>query len=185
MNNETLQLRPERIQDLMERRGWDVGILAYKSGVKSNTIYKYLSGSRSLKGTVTNLVYIARALGCSVEYLIGMTDVESPTAIVRLSPTQQAVVRRVGELSERRQRELESYIDLLLDLDAKDREQIKRNLDTNKKLLDIMDLLGGEEAFFDWLDSLGKPPSSDDESDGPEEGDDGDDPDKPGNDVGE
>lgn len=161
MTEKKPMLQPERINDLMDRRGWDVGILAYRSGVKPNTIYKYLNGSRQVQATLTNLVYLARALGCSVEYLIGMTDIQTPTLIVNLSKTQQEIIQHIGNLSSRRQRELAAMVAFMMEMDAQDREWIKRNLDTNEKLLGFVNQIGGEQALYDLLDSLGKPPPGD------------------------
>lgn len=155
MTNKTLRLRPERIQELMGLRGWDVGILAYKSGVKANSIYKYLNGSRELQSSITNLAMIAKSLNCSIEYLIGMTDAPTPQSLTALTTAQQEIVRHVGDLSERRQRDLAAYIRLLLEMDEQDNQWMKHNLDTNKKLLGIIDLIGGEDAFFDLINDLG------------------------------
>lgn len=172
MNSKKPMLQPERINNMMNRRGWDVGILAYQSGVKPNTIYKYLNGTRQVQATLTNLVFLAKALGCSVEYLIGMTDVETPTAIVSLSRAQQELIERVGQLSARRQRELSELVALMMEMDARDREWLKANLDTNEKLLGLVNLIGGEEAFYELLDSLGKPPA---DFDGGDDGSDSED----------
>lgn len=162
MSKEMPMLRPERITKLMERKGWDIGILAYQSGVNSNSIYKYLQGTRKVQSTLKNLVYLAKALGCSVEYLIGVTDLEAPEVIMRLSETQQDMIHEIGQLTPRRQRELAAMVGFFREMDAQDRAWIARNLASNEKLLGMINELGGEEAFFELLDSLGRPPTDDD-----------------------
>lgn len=189
MDKKTPKLRRDRIEKLMNDRGWDVGILAYQSGVKSSTIYRYLDGTRKLQASLTNLAFIAGALGCSLEFIIDMTDIATPGVVMRLTPAQQDAIHKIGELSPRSQRQLAAYIRLLSDSDAQEREWIKRNIATNEKLLGFITYVGGEDAFFELLNTLGKPATDQlgltDEDDDPDNTEDADDADEPLDDEGE
>lgn len=70
-------LIPERISELMDRRGWKPGELAYQSGASYAVIYKLLNTPRHQTSAIV-LAKIASALGCSIEYLLGMTDSPAP-----------------------------------------------------------------------------------------------------------
>jgi DNA-binding XRE family transcriptional regulator len=61
----------ERIDGLMQKRGWSQGELARKIGVSQPTIWKLVSGAAQ---TSKHTRDIAKALGTTEEYLLGETD---------------------------------------------------------------------------------------------------------------
>src|SRR5687768_8841030 len=127
MDNKTPALSAERIQKLMDEKGWEVGILAYRANVPANTIYKYLSGARTAGSeSIDRIAKLAEALGVSIEYLLGLTDVRTPTAIIRLTDVQQQLVTTIGNLSPRRQKDLAAIIQMFLKMDADERAVIER-----------------------------------------------------------
>jgi len=67
----------ERLDRMMGKRGWGPGELAYQSGVNYETLYKLRSGQRP-RMSAELVGKLAHALGCSVDYLLGLTDNEAP-----------------------------------------------------------------------------------------------------------
>lgn len=61
----------QRIEGLLESKGWSQAELARRIDVKSTTIWKLVSGSAQ---SSRHLREIARALGTTEEYLLGETD---------------------------------------------------------------------------------------------------------------
>lgn len=66
----------ERLNLMMEKRRWGPGELAYQSGVNYETLYKLRSGQRP-RMSAELVGKLAHALGCSVDYLLGLTDNET------------------------------------------------------------------------------------------------------------
>lgn len=75
--NTEFHLQGARIRSLREARGWEAGVLAYKTGLSRAHIYRLESGDRpnASAGTVG---VIARALNTTIEYLIGATNDPRP-----------------------------------------------------------------------------------------------------------
>ncbi|HXF60739.1 MAG TPA: helix-turn-helix domain-containing protein [Caldilineaceae bacterium] len=146
-------LNVERLNEMMERRGWGPGELAYQSGVGYDTIYKIRSAKRP-RTSAEILAQLAQALGCSVDYLVGLTDSPVPYGKQSLSPLQQALMVEIGKLSPRRQRDLWQIVAGLLRADAEDRASLERDLRVNRQLREAVERLGGEQALqelFEWL----------------------------------
>lgn len=67
------QLRVDRLNGIMEGQGLESSELADKTGLSYNYIYLLRRGDRPNVSAV-NLAMMAAAMGCSVEYLVGLTD---------------------------------------------------------------------------------------------------------------
>ena len=126
----------ERLQKLMNKKGWGLGELAQYSGVKYETVYSLKSGRRK-NSTMDTLKRIAGALNTSVDYLLGTTEEEKP-------PMEQLpdAIRRIAEiastLSRMRQEELARIAETLADLE---REQLAGPLPegNTRALMDVVD----------------------------------------------
>lgn len=77
-----------RIYELRNRNSWSQAELSQRSGVSQNAISNYERGDREAGSA--NLIAIAGALGCSVDYLLELSD--EPTAQRGLSEHEAAVV---------------------------------------------------------------------------------------------
>ena len=65
----------QRIKYLREKRGFSQRFLARQAGIPQPVIQRFEAGSRNAENmSVTSAKRIARALGVSVDYLIGMYD---------------------------------------------------------------------------------------------------------------
>lgn len=132
-----------RIKSLREHRGLDVGQLAYKSGVSAGYIYKLESNERpNVSGVI--LADLARALGTTVDYLLGRTNDPRPTPrstsdvdfahLLRL----QRIAERVARLPEERQQVVMDALLTLLDVedtlqDAQDPQYMVRRAITGEE----------------------------------------------------
>lgn len=120
-----ITVRLDRINELMEDGNWTVTELAEAAGVNYQYVYRLLRGDWTDVGS-TNLASLARALGTSTDYLLGLTDNPKPPQpaaglslaesrlvyevtgsdddvrrllglFEALSPEQREIVRRVAE----------------------------------------------------------------------------------------
>jgi transcriptional regulator with XRE-family HTH domain len=66
----------DRIYDLRIQRKWTQTELAERSGVSQNAISNYERSEREAGSTA--IVALARALNCSADYLLGLTDDPTP-----------------------------------------------------------------------------------------------------------
>lgn len=64
---------PQRLQEAMDDKGWDIYTLAFQSDIHENTIRAYLNG-RPPK--VENVSILTRVLDESADYLLGIHDLE-------------------------------------------------------------------------------------------------------------
>lgn len=96
--------RPDRVKEIMEERGWKPGQLAVQSDVAYDTIYKLLNTDRQ-RPSAEIVTRLANALGCSVEYLMDMTDNSAPVTL-SISDALREVVEIAKTLPEARQRDL-------------------------------------------------------------------------------
>ena len=81
-------LRAKKIRQARERAGLSAADLADKIGVSRNTVYGYESGISDPKSD--GLAAIARACGCSVDFLLGLADIPGP-AVVPVSISDEAI----------------------------------------------------------------------------------------------
>ncbi len=65
-------LRTDRLRTLRELRGWSQRDLSRRCGLTANIVGKYENGL--VDPTATSLKSIADMLGCSLDYLVGITD---------------------------------------------------------------------------------------------------------------
>ena len=125
-------VRADRIQELMDERGWGNGELATYSGVKYDTIYKVLGGGR--RGTTADTIArIAIALNVSLEYLLDLSDTRQ-TGFLNLNATLREMISIAEDLPDSR------CFDLLVAARAYQREEKSRD--------EIMDFLLGEIRRF-------------------------------------
>ncbi|MDR1641127.1 MAG: helix-turn-helix domain-containing protein [Clostridiales bacterium] len=68
----------KRIKDLRMRKGWMMAELGDHSDVSQQSISNYERGAKTPDSD--KLARMAEALGCTTDYLVGLTDVESPVA---------------------------------------------------------------------------------------------------------
>jgi transcriptional regulator with XRE-family HTH domain len=67
----------QRIKRLRERRGWDQSELATRAGVKQSILSRIEGGSRT-NPTADIVRRLARALGCTADYILGMYTDDEP-----------------------------------------------------------------------------------------------------------
>lgn len=73
---ETVRIQGERLRELREHRGWSQEQLASLVGVSQGTISHWEKSEGRLR--TANLVALARLLGCSIDYLLGLSDRRFP-----------------------------------------------------------------------------------------------------------
>lgn len=66
-----------RLQELMAEDGNSCKYIASSAGVNVHYLYAYTSSSNTSMPTVANLVKLANYFGCSLEYVVGLTDSNS------------------------------------------------------------------------------------------------------------
>ena len=66
----------KRLVELMEEKDMSQVELSRLIGTTNVTISRYISGER--KPRIEIVVKIAETLGCSVDYLLGITDINKP-----------------------------------------------------------------------------------------------------------
>ncbi len=79
-----------RIYELRNRLQWSQTELAERSGLSQNAISNYERGTREAGSAA--LASIAHALGCSADYLLGLTNDPETFALPGLTPDEQAVI---------------------------------------------------------------------------------------------
>ena len=88
----------------MDQRAWDPAQLGVQSGVPYHTVRTYVEKERS-PGSV-NAARMAKALGCSVDYLMGLTDDPSPRVVDGKTDEERALLAIAKRLTPLRQAEL-------------------------------------------------------------------------------
>jgi transcriptional regulator with XRE-family HTH domain len=63
----------QRVKKLRMQRGWDQGTLAERAAIDRTVLSRIESGSTSNPGANV-LKGLARAFGCSIDYLVGLYD---------------------------------------------------------------------------------------------------------------
>lgn len=89
----------KRIVDMRERMGYTQADLAKKMGVTPPTISGYETGQADPK--TDGLIQLAKILGCSADYLLGLTDNPNPVAESPISDRAFTIARRVDSLDAR------------------------------------------------------------------------------------
>lgn len=132
------QFRHDRLEELMKKRGLNDGQLAYMAGMSKSMIFYLRSGERPNVSAV-NAAKIAEALGCSVDYLLGLSDDPLPSRL-ELGEVGIELLTIAKTLPESRQR------DLLLIAQAY-QEAGEPTPEVMELLLDKIEELGGPEEY--------------------------------------
>lgn len=145
------KFRADRFAELMEKRGFTDGKLAYLSGVSRTMIFYMKKGERE-KVSVEILTPLARELGTSVQYLSDQTDDPSPTQKT-MSTIAADIVNVIEELPPSKQREFQKIAESLLDIERKSTvETIYSEL--MERITRLAEIEGGEEALERLIDHL-------------------------------
>ena len=72
MERSVRQMVGERLVLLRRRHGWTQPELAYRAKIGITTLNRVENGHTSL--TMEKVVALAKALGCTSDYLLGLTD---------------------------------------------------------------------------------------------------------------
>lgn len=96
--------REDRLNELMAKRDLSLGQVAYLADVSQPMIF-YLSHNRRPNVSAVIVAKVAKALGCSVEYLLGMVDEPSPKAL-DIDDLVMELADIANRLTGRRQRDL-------------------------------------------------------------------------------
>lgn len=149
VNMDTITFHSERLQEMMSKRKLKPGQLEYMSGVSQPMISLLLDGSRPNVSAVI-VGKLADALGCSVDYLVGLTEDSSPRPM-SVSDALYELVRTARQLPKFRLEDLAQIAAMYLAQNEKD----------DTRLMDIVlekiNELGGDEAeqlLLDLLENL-------------------------------
>lgn len=99
----------KRLRELRKVREWTQEDLENRSGVSAQMISHFETGTRQ-SASADNLVSLARALGCSVDYLLGQTNEPELT-----DPRARAVFRRLSQASGKTMEQALRVVETLLD----------------------------------------------------------------------
>jgi transcriptional regulator with XRE-family HTH domain len=86
--------------------------LAAKSGVSQATISRIEGGKIATLGS-DGLTGLADALGASVDYLIGRTDVLEPGDVLPADPRAKIIFRGYEKLSNEQREQLKQFVEFL------------------------------------------------------------------------
>lgn len=109
-------LRSDRVKLARELRGWTVKEATLAAGVKSPTWYAVENGQRG-NVDVDTLEKIARGLGCSSDYLLGLSDQHSqavmPDGAAALTPDVRLLLAALEQFAPpQRARFMAAVLDL-------------------------------------------------------------------------
>lgn len=134
------RFRADRLVELMRKRDLNAGQLAYLTGVSQPMVF-YLTRDERPGVSAVIAAKLARALGCSVEYLLGMTEEPSPQTL-DIDDLVMELAEIANRLTNRRQR------DLLMQ--ARSYLEAARTPPSPEQLMsDLLDLIaeaGGEQS---------------------------------------
>lgn len=105
MRVEQAVFQMERLNRLMEDQGVESSELAEWTGLSYNYVYLLRRGDRPIVSAV-NLAMIAAALGCSVEYLVGLTENPLPAIGQDVGADEVALLACFRRLSACRRRDV-------------------------------------------------------------------------------
>jgi len=102
----------KRITELRLKKGFNQKELADASGITQATISRIESEQvHQLKSEA--LKRLAKALGVTVDYLVGKTDKLTPNDIVESDPTAKYIFRGYEKLSATQREQLKNFVDFL------------------------------------------------------------------------
>lgn len=110
----------ERLRLMRRQREWTQEDLANASGISAQMISHFETGTRQ-KASADNLVNLARALRCSVDYLLGQADHPELS-----DPRARSVFRRLSSASDETIEQAVNIVDALL-AGGQDRKERKRS----------------------------------------------------------
>lgn len=151
MPDKEIALDIDRLNAMMERRGWGPTELETQSGIGYDTIYKIRS-SRRPRSSAEIMAKLARALGCSLDYLVGLTDDPRPYPKRGIDWLTQDLLDVIARLPTYQQRELLIMARALLDAGETSLEQ---DLALNQTLWRRIVATGGEDTARGLLAALG------------------------------
>jgi transcriptional regulator with XRE-family HTH domain len=141
----TVKFRGDRLATMMEKRNLKPGQLEYMAEVSQPMISLLLSEQRPNVSAVI-VARLADALGCSVEYLVGLTDDPSPVAAT-LDDAMAELVAIAKTLPEYRQRDLLAIANTY-------QATGEPTAEVMEMLLDQIEEVGGEKLLNQLLDVL-------------------------------
>jgi plasmid maintenance system antidote protein VapI len=128
-----------RIKQEIARKGLKPGEIAQYSGVKYDTLYKILNTNRP-RTSAEFVAKLAAYFGCSMEYLMGLTDKRDPV-VLAVPESVEHLVDLARNLPSRKQRDLAMIARAYMDMYA------QRDPDSlQEEILDLVEEYGGVEA---------------------------------------
>ena len=105
-------IRWKNLQDLLNDRGMKAE-LSEKTGISTGNISDWFNPGKSAQPSADALYKIAEHFGCSVDYLMGRTNIKEinlePTIIYRFPSFRQEAAAGVGILNNSDDYEIEEY----------------------------------------------------------------------------
>lgn len=96
----------------LQKRGMRAD-LSRQTGISTGNIRDWFNPNKSAQPSAEALVKISKALDCSVDYLLGLTDIErinsEPTTIYRFPVFYQSAAAGIGRLSETNDYQMEEF----------------------------------------------------------------------------
>lgn len=146
-------LQIDRIDSMMEHHGWGPGELAERSGVAYDTIYKIRTTMRP-RTSAEIVAKIAVALGCTTDYLLGLTDDPMPAQTIAASGALLVqLCLAVKSLPESRQRDL-LHIAEALQSASHDEAVEQLHKEMMGFMLEEVQRIGGDDGLRTLLDRL-------------------------------
>lgn len=105
----------ERLRELRRLRGWTQEELGDRSGVSAQMISHFETGTRQ-KASADNLVNLAEAFGCTVDYLLGRTDEPELT-----DPRVRTALRQLSKASGEMIDQTVSVVEAMLEAERRRR----------------------------------------------------------------
>ena len=87
----------ERLKEQRMKSGHNQTQLAQKLNLRSSAISKYEKGLT--QPGIDTLITLAKIFGASLDYLVGVSDIENPYSIEQLTPAEANLVARYRKLS--------------------------------------------------------------------------------------
>lgn len=149
------QFNGARLQERLDLRKWKPSTLAYRAKMSKNYINKIIAGDRPNVSAI-NAAKMAFQLGCSIDWLVGLTDDPTPYGQTPITAEVQQLLAMVSGLSQRRLSELMLIADSLLRADHDDREALKRDIRNRRAMFDLIKSELGEDALREILRLFGE-----------------------------
>lgn len=105
MSDEGFEFRRDRLNRLMEDRGWASAEVEAATGVPYATVYKIIRGDRTrVSGEV--LAPLAVGLETTIDYLMGVTNDPRPYSRLSMTAAMSELISLVDRLADNRQRDM-------------------------------------------------------------------------------